>query len=1023
MAAEAAVEYLSSIYANKPADIYTNIWLSAIPDDDAREKGSDGADQRKIEDLDDIREFVSEWYNKRNIYYKAARFQENADGTRIVDAQVFCFAWIDIDLVSKPEIAPARLIDMACDMLDTLKHKPSVIVSTGGGVQALWHFKTPIVLGVTPKAHAWIESINRNLSRVFGGDPAPSHPAGGLRLPGTINLNRTLKRAESNLVSYTEAPAKVLRMEPERLIEPAELDKELKGLGTKLFRDKMGQWHTLSGEMSKVERAHIAAAEEAIGTDNKAKTADEWDTIILDMVRKGGRNVAMTKYAGKIIRAGMNEDDALANMLAKIAEATKRVRDAGQKATPPGKSEIMAVIRSVAKTETRHAEVKQAQAQAPEPEPAKPKRTRRKPVSTQVVDTSDGQAGRGEPEPEREPDPTPMISRSDPGGFFGARSVTATERANEEADTTSKPTPIDPATYDPRDPAQELRQVVNRWYAQTDSHGVRVNAGKEYPFQLSGSVDLVVRAFLATLEKNDIGLIRTNSEWWVYDDTLFTWRVVDDEYVYTLFSDFWDALLGMVCTAKRVRDFMDTLILRVSVKNVQWNVPIATGFHATLFDCGTLVLIDPKGVLSTRPVQRADMLTEHECPRVAVRWTPGATCPRIEQALRSMAKHLPDPADQDAWYEAILAWASQIFLPAKRPKHLYRAAVFFGESNTGKNFLLDIPRAVLDAPGKLSRVSTAPLTALDDSFGMQGFLGKRAWLVAEAKSAATVLSDDLLKQIITDEHLEVKVKFKGNVLSRLHLTIGVATNTLPRFNDVSAGTLSRVVYFPLQMRFMEPGKYDLNDPFHLQAIPDIEEVIRQEREGIAQLLVDRACRMMVSGKMPVTAKMEENTEQMYGSSNRTLMFLENAIQQRPTRDDWVTNADLKTAFRGMVYAEDGWTAASKVDMRQVENSLFTALRHKFHAERSKGMKSGKVREVHRRVWLTAEGIDWYMHGLKHDSGQRDKPLSDFKTLGDTVNRPLPAPGPGPGPGQPSAPPDNVTDLSKAREARAAQAGD
>ena len=151
-AGKSALEYCKSIYASAGAEHLpdTQIWLTAVPGDAARDRGMmSGADQRAVETDDDVIEFVNEWTGKRNIYHKAARFDFDAPGPRIVNTRVFGFAWLDIDLVAKPAVAPQKLIDMACDALDKLTHKPSVINATGGGVQALFHFDEPLVVGTT----------------------------------------------------------------------------------------------------------------------------------------------------------------------------------------------------------------------------------------------------------------------------------------------------------------------------------------------------------------------------------------------------------------------------------------------------------------------------------------------------------------------------------------------------------------------------------------------------------------------------------------------------------------------------------------------------------------------------------------------------------------------------------------------------------------------------------------------------------------------------------------------------------
>ena len=197
-AGKRACEYLQAIYPKSGRDLVpeTQPWCTAVPGDHARETGMEsGAVQVPVFDADDVIEFVDEFAGRRNVYNKAARFAVGAPGPQIAYAKAFFFAWVDIDLVPKPLVASQKYIDMVCDAMDDLAHKPSVINATGGGVHALWHFDRPLLVGTTVggmPAQVFSETLNRELARVFGGDTAQCHAAGGLRLPYTANMNRAL---------------------------------------------------------------------------------------------------------------------------------------------------------------------------------------------------------------------------------------------------------------------------------------------------------------------------------------------------------------------------------------------------------------------------------------------------------------------------------------------------------------------------------------------------------------------------------------------------------------------------------------------------------------------------------------------------------------------------------------------------------------------------------------------------------------------------------------------------------------
>ena len=365
-AGKSALEYFRAIYPmdRVPGDHTTQIWLIALPGDHSRETGMEsGVVQLPVFDGVDVIEFVDEWAGRRNLYYKAARFMLDAPGPQKAFARDFLFAWLDLDLAFKPEVAGARYIDMACDALDSLERKPSVIVSSGGGVQALWHFDKALLAGET-EGHLLVEQLNHELARVFGGDTAQCHAGGGLRVPFSVNMNRTAKVSGAGGGAVI---ARVLRLEPDRTCVPQALLEELHGFGTKLSRTKDGAWSSVPAVLSKLERAHMAEARAQTGAGAKPrKTADEWADIKRAMVLKGGRKVAATKLVGWMVRravvAGETiiEDDIVDNVMALSVEAAEQVRAGGGAPQILHKGQIASIVSSIVRKHERDSAVRVA---------------------------------------------------------------------------------------------------------------------------------------------------------------------------------------------------------------------------------------------------------------------------------------------------------------------------------------------------------------------------------------------------------------------------------------------------------------------------------------------------------------------------------------------------------------------------------------------------------------------------------------------------------------------------------------
>ncbi len=89
--------------------------------------------------------------------------------------------------------------------------RPSIVVDTGGGLQAWWLLKEPAWIGDDDYTIVTLEGYLKGLARHLGGDPAVTHVAALMRLPGFINRK------------YADAPvAKTLIFEPDRRFNPSD---------------------------------------------------------------------------------------------------------------------------------------------------------------------------------------------------------------------------------------------------------------------------------------------------------------------------------------------------------------------------------------------------------------------------------------------------------------------------------------------------------------------------------------------------------------------------------------------------------------------------------------------------------------------------------------------------------------------------------------------------------------------------------------------------------------------------------
>ena len=122
--------------------------------------------------------------------------------------------WVDLDVITeghhqKKNIPPT--MGAAMELLQGLSREPSIIVSTGGGIQAYWLFDEP--LPVTPQAlsleYGWQEEIRRAAQEAGGWEVDATHDAARiLRVPGTWNVKTDPPKAVTIIAPDDDDPVR-----------------------------------------------------------------------------------------------------------------------------------------------------------------------------------------------------------------------------------------------------------------------------------------------------------------------------------------------------------------------------------------------------------------------------------------------------------------------------------------------------------------------------------------------------------------------------------------------------------------------------------------------------------------------------------------------------------------------------------------------------------------------------------------------------------------------------------------------
>jgi hypothetical protein len=129
------------------------------------------------------------------------------------DIHVARFLHVDVDPRAGEdfEAERERILALLTDNLPEGVKPPTCVIDSGGGFQALWLLREPLVVGGNAEALAAVEGCSRWLERRLGADNCHNIDR-VLRLPGTVNRPDARKRAKGRVA----AMARLVLWEPDR---------------------------------------------------------------------------------------------------------------------------------------------------------------------------------------------------------------------------------------------------------------------------------------------------------------------------------------------------------------------------------------------------------------------------------------------------------------------------------------------------------------------------------------------------------------------------------------------------------------------------------------------------------------------------------------------------------------------------------------------------------------------------------------------------------------------------------------
>lgn len=216
---------------------------------------------------------------------------------------------------------------------------------------------------------------------------------------------------------------------------------------------------------------------------------------------------------------------------------------------------------------------------------------------------------------------------------------------------------------------------------------------------------------------------------------------------------------------------------------------------------------------------KAERLLERSLP---VAWKGGGECPTWMKAL---AIWFPEKTDAGRT-GALQEFFGYICLAHARYK---RAAVLYGESNTGKS----VPAMVAKALVGDEYTCSISVEHMDDPVRLALIKGKALNIMTEVSAEALIADGGFKTLVSTEEPIMLDAKYKPPetyISTAKHL---IVTNNLPRLNDHTSATFNRLLILPLDVIIQE-GDQDRELLAKLKA--ELPGILRWAAEGARRLV-------------------------------------------------------------------------------------------------------------------------------------------------------------------------------------------
>ncbi|QDP51134.1 MAG: putative DNA primase [Prokaryotic dsDNA virus sp.] len=454
----------------------------------------------------------------------------------------------------------------------------------------------------------------------------------------------------------------------------------------------------------------------------------------------------------------------------------------------------------------------------------------------------------------------------------------------------------------------------------------QVQSGKS-PSVIAILGDVVESIVDDDIRKSGEDIMHTEDTWYAYQSRGI-WVSRDPVWIKTII-DKWHRQTVLRVPSKTVRgEILEAIMMYVHEEDIDWancgNVIISANNQAYDLEQDKTVTVKKSWYL------REDNL-------LAVEYDATKTdTPIWDQTVSTIMQHIPDTERADV-ITLLEEWMGSTLLRHNKPRALSKCLFLYGERRTGKSTILDIPRQIFGE----SRATAVGLGETD-GFGSMALLSKAVWLSDEI-AVGSVMNDSVMKRVITNEPISIKVKMKNPIEIRLNMTVGMAGNSLPTIKDTSDAVYDRMLFVPCDTVITNQ-----------QDDPALRDKLLAELPAILNRLIQSLQNARQRGFFQIPDCLVRKADEIKTEQDPIRVFLEQAFSL-VNISCGVENPDIQTAYKGFLSKTDGEETARHTRVNPTH--LSRRISEVFPNTVTGKTKSGTVRAKY-GIHFTDQGKAW-----------------------------------------------------------------